>query len=94
MINRWVIFAASTLTGAGLGWWGAAKDGLGPGVILGGFAWLLLDSLYVARLLKWLRTEQSNETPAVMAAALPRLPGVWGEFADRTRRLLKNRDQQ
>ena len=29
-----------------------------------------------------------------MADAQPRLPGVWGEAADRVRRLLKNRDQQ
>jgi two-component system, OmpR family, phosphate regulon sensor histidine kinase PhoR len=94
MINRWVIFTASTLTGAALGWWAAATDGLGPGVLLGGFIWLLLDSLYVARLLSWLRTEQSNEPPAVMATALPFLPGVYGEFADRIRRLLKTRDQQ
>ena len=94
MINRWVVFTACILTGAGFGWWAAATSGLGPGLLLGAFVWLLFDSLYVARLLNWLRTEQSNETPAVMAAALPRLPGVWGEFADRTRRLLKNRDQQ
>ena len=94
MINRWIFFAACLLAGGGLGWWAVAIDGLGPGLALGAFVWLVLDSLYAGRLLRWLRTEQSNETPAVMAGTQPGLPGVWGEVADRTRRLLKNRDQQ
>ena len=94
MINRWVIFAVCSLAGGGLGWWVKAIDGLGPGLLLGAVVWLLFDSVCLARLLSWLRTEQSNETPAVMVATLPVLPGVWGELADRIRRLLKNRDQQ
>jgi len=57
--------------------------------------WLMIDSLYMARLLRWLRTEQGRDVPAVVnGQELPRLPGVWGEVVDRTRRLLKNRDQQ
>lgn len=28
-----------------------------------------------------------------MAGQMPVMPGIWGETADRTRRLLKNRDQ-
>ncbi len=98
MINRWIIFAACLLLGGGLGWWAAVKDGLAwglsVGLVLGAFVWLALDSLYVERLLRWLRSEQSNETPAVLARTQPSLPGVWGEVADRIRRLLKNRDQQ
>ena len=97
MINRWIIFASCLFAGGGLGWWAAAKDGFGLGLLLGAFVWLVLDSLYVGRLLRWLRTEQSKETPADLAstdASPPGLPGVWGEVVDRTRRLLKNRDQQ
>ena len=94
MINRGIVFVASALVGGGLGWLTAALNGFGPGLLLGAFVWLLLDSLYVTRLLSWLRAEQNNETPAVMATASPSLPGVWGELADRIRRLLKNRDQQ
>ncbi|HEY3046114.1 MAG TPA: phosphate regulon sensor histidine kinase PhoR [Polaromonas sp.] len=94
MINRWVIFTACMVVGGGLGWVTAAKDGFGPGVVLGAFAWLMLDSFYVARLLRWLRAEQNNETPAALVGAAPALRGLWGEVADRTRRLLKNRDQQ
>lgn len=98
MINRWIIFAACMLAGGGLGFWARTANGLtfglGIGLAVGALAWLLIDSLHVGRLLHWLRTEQNNETPAAMAGAAPSLPGVWGEVADRTRRLLKNRDQQ
>jgi two-component system phosphate regulon sensor histidine kinase PhoR len=98
MINRWISFAACMLVGGGLGWWISAKYGLAPvlglGPLLGGFVWLVLDSLWAARLLRWLRAEQSNETPGVLASKVPGLPGLWGELADRNRRLLRNRDQQ
>jgi two-component system phosphate regulon sensor histidine kinase PhoR len=53
-----------------------------------------MDSFYARRLLRWLRSEQSKETPVLMAGLQPRLPGVWGEAADRVRRLLKNRHEQ
>ena len=94
MINRWLGFAACMLTGGGLGLWAASEDGLVAGLLLASVIWLAIDSFYVERLLGWLRIEQKNDTPAVMASAPPRLPGVWGEAADRTRRLLKNRDHQ
>lgn len=98
MINRWISFAACMLVGGGLGWWISAKYGFAPvlglGPLLGAFVWLVLDSLWAARLLRWLRAEQSNETPGVLASRVPSLPGIWGELADRNRRLLRNRDQQ
>lgn len=99
MINRWIAFATCMLAGGALGWWTAAKGGLawslGGGLALGALVWLMIDSLYMGRLLRWLRTEQGREVPAaVNGQELPRLPGVWGEVVDRTRRLLKNRDQQ
>ncbi|HEX5286926.1 MAG TPA: phosphate regulon sensor histidine kinase PhoR [Polaromonas sp.] len=98
MINRWISFVACMLVGGGLGWWSSAKYGFAPmlglGPLLGAFVWLVLDSLWAARLLRWLRAEQSNETPGVLASRVPSLPGIWGELADRNRRLLRNRDQQ
>ena len=98
MINRWISFAACMLVGGGLGWWSSAKYGFAPmlglGPLLGAFVWLVLDSLWAARLLRWLRAEQSNETPGMLASRVPSLPGIWGELADRNRRLLRNRDQQ
>ena len=92
MINRWLGFAAAMVVGGGLGLWGAAVHGLAFGVLAGAFLWFALDSFYLLRLLKWLRTEQGNELPAVMVSPMPRMPGVWGETADRVRRLLKGRD--
>jgi len=98
MISRWIVFAACMLAGGGLGFWARTVNGLsfglGIGLAIAAMVWLVIDSFFINRLLRWLRTEQSNETPAVMAGNAPSLPGVWGEVADRTRRLLKNRDQQ
>lgn len=94
MINRWMVFAACLLVGGGLGWAAAGKDGLAGGLALAALAWLLLDSVYLGRLLRWLRLEQSKESAAAMASTAPRMPGVWGEAADRVRRLLKQREQQ
>jgi len=94
MIRRWLVFASCTVVGGALGWWAASREGLAWGLLLGAASWQLLDSFYARRLLKWLRSEQSNETPVLMAGTQPVLPGVWGEVADRVRRLLKNRHQQ
>ena len=94
MIRRWTVFACCALAGAVLGWWVAAREGLAWGMLLGVTLWQLLDMLHARRLLGWLRSEQSNETPVLMAGSQPRLPGVWGEAADRVRRLLKNRHDQ
>lgn len=94
MINRWLTFAACLLLGSGMGWWLAGKDGIEPGLLVAGFAWLLLDSLYLGKLLRWLRAEQNVEEPGVLSSMAPGIGGVWGDLADRTRRLLKSRDRQ
>ena len=94
MINRWILFVLSILLGGATGWLVGSKNGVFPGAILGTLVWLAIDSVYVLRLLRWLRLEQGNETSAVLADQVPRMPGVWGEAVDRTRRLLKNRDHQ
>ena len=98
MINRWTVFIACMLAGGALGWWVAAKNGiafgLGSGFGLAALSWLVVDSVRLGKLLRWLRAEQGNETPGVMAAAAPSIAGVWGEVADRARRLLRARDEQ
>lgn len=94
MIGRWIVLAAFALAGGVIGWWLASREGLAWGLLLGAAGWQLMDSFYARRLLNWLRSEQSNETPVLMAGPQPRLPGVWGEAADRVRRLLKNRHEQ
>ena len=94
MINRWLTFAAFLLIGSGVGRLLAGKDGIEPGLLVAGFAWLLLDSLHLGRLLRWLRTEQNVEQPGVLSSMAPGIGGVWGDLANRTRRLLKSRDRQ
>ncbi|WP_029525151.1 phosphate regulon sensor histidine kinase PhoR [Polaromonas glacialis] len=94
MIGRWIVCAAFSLSGGAIGWWLASHEGMAWGLLTGATAWQLADSFYARRLLNWLRSEQSNETPVLMAGPQPRLPGVWGEAADRVRRLLKNRHEQ
>lgn len=94
MIRRWFVFALCSMAGGTLGWWAASREGLGWGLLLGAAVWQLLDSLYARRLLGWLRSEQSSEAPLLLTGIQARLPGVWGEIADRVRRLLKTREEK
>jgi len=94
MIGRWMGFVCFAFIGGALGWWLASREGLAWGLLLGSAGWQLMDYFHARRLLTWLRSEQSNETPVLMSGTQPRLPGVWGEVADRLRRLLKNRHEQ
>ena len=94
MTRHWVLFASCTLVGGALGGWVASRDGVSWGMLAGAVVWHVLDSFFAQRLLRWLRSEQSNEMPVLMGGPQPRLPGVWGDIADRIRRILKNRDQQ
>lgn len=94
MINRWLTFVACLLLGSGAGWWLAGKEGIEPGLLLAGFVWLLRDAFQIARLLKWLRAEQNGEAPGSLSSKSPPTRGVWGDVADRIRRMLKNRDRQ
>ena len=94
MIKRWLVFTTCLLASGGLGMWAASKDGLVVGLLLGAFFWLALDSWYAASLVTWLREEQNNEIPAADPVTAPALPAVWGEIADRMRRVLKLRGEQ
>jgi two-component system phosphate regulon sensor histidine kinase PhoR len=94
MISRWTTFAACLLLGSAAGWWLAGREGLEPGLLVGGFAWLLLDTLQLARLLSWLRSEQNAEVPGVTTGMAKPPGGVWGDVVNRMRRLLKDRDRQ
>ena len=94
MIRRWLGFFACFVACGAAAWPIGGREGVAWGFLLGAALWQLIDSFYARRLLTWLRSEQSNETPVLMSGAQPRLPGVWGEVADRVCRLLKNRHQQ
>lgn len=93
MINRWLVFFACLFAGGGLGFWAASTEGLVAGILLAAFAWLLVDSFYVARFLAWLRFAQNSESPSAAMHLPPRLPGLWGESAERIRRLSRSQDQ-
>ena len=94
MIGRWLGFFACSLAGGALGTWALRPYGATLGGLLGAVVWLAVDSFYVHRLLNWLRLEQGHDAPSLSTISFPSLPGVWGVAADRTRRMLKNRDQQ
>jgi two-component system phosphate regulon sensor histidine kinase PhoR len=93
MIGRWFLFAASLLAGGAVGWLAGSLSGLVAGGMTAAFAWLAIDSIYMTRLLRWLRSEQASEATQLVASAVPGLPGMWGEVVGRTRRLLKSREQ-
>ena len=55
------------------------------GVVSGSFLWFLLDMSRFVRFLRWLRA--GNTTDVAMRT------GLWGELSDRTRRLIRSREQ-
>ena len=94
MINRWLLFAFFMLLGGGLGLWAGSRSGFEVGLLSSALIWLAIDSFYVGRLLHWLRIEQANESPGGIVNPTPAIPGIWGEAADRMRKILKNRDRE
>ena len=60
--------------------------GVAAGMVLASGIWILLDLRRGQRLLAWLRDGGAGRPPAIA--------GLWGEVAERTRRLLKNQEQQ
>ena len=84
MISRFVYFLLSQLAGGLLGWWQAGPWGAAAGAALAAWIWFALDFWRGARLLRWLRQGDLAQAPTMR--------GVWGEAADRTRRL--RRQQQ
>ena len=53
--------------------------------LVGCYGWLLIDALRSLRLLKWLRSGDTSQTPLGS--------GLWGELFDRMRKLVRNRDR-
>jgi two-component system phosphate regulon sensor histidine kinase PhoR len=62
-----------------------SPDALWIAGMAGGLGWLLVDGVRSARVLRWLRSENMTDlTPA---------GGVWGEIADRIRKLVRSRER-
>ncbi len=83
MISRLLLLLLSQAAGAAAGGWLAGVWGAAAGACAGAGLWLAWDSWLGARLLHWLRQGAATGAPP------PRLPGPWGEAADRARRLLR-----
>ena len=91
MLFRLTSFALFQLAGGLTGWWLGASwmsglPGALAGVMAGGLAWTVVDLLRGTRVLNWLRRGDPASAPAMR--------GLWGEVSDRTRRLLRNREQE
>ncbi|HEY9223730.1 MAG TPA: phosphate regulon sensor protein PhoR, partial [Variovorax sp.] len=82
---RIATFLAASAVAAGLAEWFFGWRFVGWGAWIGALAWLMLDAWRASRLLNVLR--QGGE-------GLPsRGPGIWGELAERIRKLLREREQ-
>ena len=84
MLWRISYFLLWQLVGAALGWWQMGTWGAALGALAAAWAWFVGDLLRGRRVLRWLRTGD--------VAAAPAMRGVWGEAADRARRLLRRQE--
>ncbi len=75
---RFTSFVVVLLTGAAVGWWVRGWPAACAGMLLAALAWWFLDVVRALRLLRSLRDGDTH--------LLPRMRGLWGEFADRLRR--------
>ena len=89
MLWRSLRFFLFQALGAGLAYWlwptGERSWAVAVGGVAGGTCWLFWDLSRGLRLLRWLRRGATE--------ALPELPGLWGEVANRAKAQLKSRDR-
>ena len=90
MIWRFFSLFLLLVMGGGLGYWldgerADALTGMMLGALLAAIAWWALDAWSGLRVLAWLRTGD--------LATVPQGLGLWGETAERARRLLRERDR-
>ena len=86
MLLRFILFLFCQTLGVALGAWQAGAWGALAGACAGAWLWFAWDLWRGARVLAWLR--QGDLTTA------PSMRGMWGEAADRARRLLRQGRQQ
>ena len=90
MIWRFFRFFLFQLAGGVLGYWAwpspSPLQDVVAGIACASLLWVLLDLRRGEKLLNWLREGDTARSPAI--------GGLWGEVADRTRRLLKKRDAE
>jgi two-component system phosphate regulon sensor histidine kinase PhoR len=69
--------------------WGLLHESAGwavTGALLGAVLWNLLDGLRARRLLKWLNTADTSQTP--------KLYGIWAELFENTRKIIKRLERK
>jgi two-component system phosphate regulon sensor histidine kinase PhoR len=76
---RFTSFIVLLVAGAAIGWWMRGWPAACAGMLVGGLAWWFVDVVRALRVLHSLRDGDTH--------TLPRMGGLWGEFADRLRRL-------
>jgi two-component system, OmpR family, phosphate regulon sensor histidine kinase PhoR len=86
MAWRFLVFLICQAAGGLLGWWLGDDNGARVGLVAGALAWLAVDSMRAAAVLKWLREGEVATKPSVR--------GIWGEAAERIQRALRVRDLQ
>jgi two-component system phosphate regulon sensor histidine kinase PhoR len=86
MSARLLAFLACVFGGGFFGWLLAPLRGIELGVFGGALGWFTVESLRALRVLHWLRRGPPD--------AMPVVPGLWGEAADRVRRALVLRDRE
>lgn len=86
MLWRLSYFLLWQLTGGALGWWQGGAWGAALGAGIAAWAWFFWDLSRGARVLGWLRTGDPEQTPVMR--------GIWGDTADRVRRLLRRHEVQ
>ena len=88
MAWRFFRFFLFQLCGASFGYWfhGPLErmQGALAGVVVASAVWVIWDLQRAHRVMRWLRDTDSAQAPSV--------GGLWGEVADRVRRLLRKRD--
>ncbi|MFY3385698.1 phosphate regulon sensor histidine kinase PhoR [Paracidovorax sp. MALMAid1276] len=86
MLWRITYFLLWQFAGGGLGLWQGGPWGAALGAALAAWAWFVWDLLRGVRVLRWLRNGDLADVPVMR--------GIWGEAADRARRLLRRQESQ
>ncbi|WP_026436798.1 MULTISPECIES: phosphate regulon sensor histidine kinase PhoR [Acidovorax] len=86
MLWRFLYYLAWQLAGGALGWWQGGPWGAVLGAGVAAWLWFVGDLWRGVRVLQWLRSGDLSAAPSTF--------GMWGEAADRARRLLRQRQAQ
>ncbi len=90
MLLQLVLFLLIQCLGAFVGMWLAPEAlqirGALAGMLVAGLLWVLVDFTRGLRVLQWLRNGDVSDVPLKL--------GLWGEVAERARRLVRHREQE